>query len=239
MNVGIPLEIACSSLDAVKVAQHHGADRLELCVDLGCGGVSPSVGLLEAAMSLTDLPIFVLIRVREGDFIYSESEKEAMLSDIKHFTSAGAHGLVVGATTQNRCIDEDFARKCRDATSLPLTFHRAFDVCEHQLEGAELLGSIGYDRILTSGGAPTAIEGASTLAQLVKLRKRPIILAGGGIRPDNLHQVLATGADEIHSAALQCVKGGSTSGLFDPNYATVNSSIIDEIKRSMSMSRGK
>lgn len=206
------LEICAANIESVRAAVEGGADRIELCSALAEGGVTPSAGLIEEALKYSgQIGIHVLIRPRGGNFTYCTSEVNAMVSDIKFCRNAGVDGVVIGALTATTEIDTDVCRRLIDAAGdMSVTFHRAFDVCKNPYIALEQAIELGCHRILTSGGAPKAIDGVVELAQLVeKSHGRIIILAGSGVNPDNAIPLLdATGVSELHASASIAVPSG-------------------------------
>jgi len=197
-------EVCCGSLDDVRAAVLGNADRVELCSALEVGGVTPSAGMIEQAVAM-GIPVQVLIRLRSGNFVYSAEEVEAMCADIQIAKQLGAHGVVIGALTPKGDIDINACRRMMEsAQGLSVTFHRAFDECRDPFIALEQIISMGCDRILTSGQAPTAYEGISTLRSLVESAKsRIVILAGSGVTPDNVQQIIKeTGVTEVHGTRL-------------------------------------
>jgi copper homeostasis protein len=143
-----------------------------------------------------------MIRPRGGAFVYSDDEIDAMTRDIEHVGSTGIAGIVTGVLTPDARVDVERTRTLVNAAAgLPVTFHRAFDSAANLPDALEQLIQIGVSRVLTSGGAPTALEGASVIAALVdQARERIAIMAGGGIREYNVRDVIArTGVREVHS----------------------------------------
>ncbi|MBL7793592.1 MAG: copper homeostasis protein CutC [Saprospiraceae bacterium] len=198
------LEICCASYTSALAAQSGGADRIELCMGLELDGLTPSAGMLIKTRQALNIPIFVLIRPRAGNFCYSEHEIEVMLEDISQAKIMGADGIVCGALqTDGQLHYEHTARLVAASAPLPFTFHRAFDVCTAPLEAIDQLAALGVNRILTSGGAPSAPAGAEALRQYIDYAgNRLRIMAGGGIRPDNLGLLLQTAPlQELHSSA--------------------------------------
>src|SRR5205085_7413207 len=134
------------------------------------GGVTPSAGLIGAVWERLEIPVFVLIRPRTGDFLYSVDELDVMLRDIALARSLDADGIVIGALTPEGDVDVRTVHKLVEAAgSMQVTFHRAFDFVRDQNVALETLIELGVDRVLTSGGAPTALEGAQKIASLVEL----------------------------------------------------------------------
>jgi copper homeostasis protein len=195
------VEAAVETLEAALAAADGGAHRIELCTDLARGGTTPSVQLLRDCRSQLLLPIFVLVRPRPGDFVYTAAEHRTMIEQICRAKEAGAHGIVTGSLTASQQIAETTtAELIAAARPLFVTFHRAFDVCVDQAAALERLIRLGVDRVLTSGGAPTAPEGIERIRQLVtQAAGRIEILAGGGIHGENVARLVReTGVREVH-----------------------------------------
>jgi len=212
--VTVLVEAAVESLNAALAAAEGGADRIELCTDLAHGGTTPDEKVLRACRAQLTIPVFVLIRPRAGDFVYTEAEHQAMLEQIRGAKAAGADGIVTGALTdpgasprgqpnESRTIDLIAA-----ARPLPVTFHRAFDACDDLSAALEILLRLGVERVLTSGGAPTAPEGAGRLDRLVVQSSGRIeILAGGGIDAKNVAALVhESGVREIHFSVKDAAK---------------------------------
>ena len=213
------LEIAIDCLPDALSAVSHGADRLEVCSRLDLSGLTPSEALVRTLRRDTQVPLFVMIRPRGGDFIYSEEEFVEMERQIDNAKSWGVHGLVFGILRSDQTIDIERTRALvRLSAPLPVTFHRAFDRCPDLEVSAHALAEAGVKRILTSGGKASAEEGMVKLKEMVewsndvqvgsrqvlagRVQERLIILPGGGVRPGNIRRILEfTGATEIHSAA--------------------------------------
>lgn len=189
------VEAAVETLEGALAAAEGGADRIELCADLANGGTTPEIDLLRSVRSQLEIPVFVLIRPRAGDFVYTPAEHRTMLEQIGQAKDAGAHGIVSGSLTDHQTFDLVEA-----AHPLPFTFHRAFDEYVDQATKLEQLIALGVDRVLTSGGAPTAAEGAGQIRRLVvQARDRITVLAGGGIDASNVFNlVLETEVREVH-----------------------------------------
>ena len=197
----IQIEACVESLEAAVAAAEGGAHRIELCADLRVGGVSPGKALLEACLARLAIPVFVMVRPRPGDFHYSAREHATMLDEIRRVTAAGAHGIVTGTLRSDRRVNDARTRDLvAAARPRPVTFHRAFDDCPDSARALETLIALGVTRVLTSGGAPTAQEGAAKIAQLVRLAAGRIgILAGGGVNGSNVAALVrGSGVREVH-----------------------------------------
>lgn len=195
-------EVCVDSVAGAHAAARGGGDRIELCAALELGGITPSAGMLEAVADL--LPTHVLIRCRGGDFSYDRSEIRVLAKDVELAIDRGAESVVLGALTDEGDIDlPAMVRLLGAAGDVPVTFHRAFDSVRDPLAALDDLLELGVDRLLTSGAAATAIEGADLIAELVR-RSGPdlTVLPGGGITPQNAAAlVIATGARELHFSA--------------------------------------
>ena len=202
------LEIIASTVEEAVAAEQAGADRIELVSALSEGGLTPSYGLIRQVVSTVEIPVHVLVRPHSKSFVYSKSDEEAIITDIDLIRELGAAGIVVGSLTADGRVDEGFlGRIIKHKGELSLTFHRAIDSSRDILEAAEVLADFPeVDRILTSGGQATALEGKETIARLIEDHPDLIILPGSGITLENAEALLeATKASELHvgSAVLQ------------------------------------
>lgn len=198
------LEVAASSLTSALAAQAGGAGRVELCGQLADGGVTPSYGLVAAARDRLQIPLYVLVRPRSGDFLYDEAEFELMQRDIEACVRLGCDGVVIGALNADAGVDLAGCRALAAAAGgLGVTFHRAFDAARDPARALEDVIALGCERVLTSGGHRSALDGAAHIAALVQQAAgRVRIMAGAGIRPENVANVLARSrADELHASA--------------------------------------
>lgn len=196
------VEAAVETIEAALAAERAGADRIELCANLSDGGTTPSAGLIAAVVEQTHLPVFVLIRPRAGGFVYSSDEIDAMTRDIELAGGAGIAGIVIGALTSHGGVDVEHIRTLmKAAAGLPVTFHRAFDSTANLADALQQVIDVGATRVLTSGGAATALDGADAIASLVdQAGERISIMAGGSIREHNVRDVIArTGVREVHA----------------------------------------
>lgn len=198
------LEVCAASVESAKAAAQGGAYRIELCTALELDGLTPSPEEMAEARKIEDIKMNVLIRSREGDFVYSEAETALMVRQIETARRLGADGVVIGALTPEGDIDLPTCRRMMEAAGdLSVTFHRAFDQCRHPEQGLEEIIGLGCQRLLTSGQQPTALEGVPFLRKLQQQANgRIIIMPGAGVTPDNAAQILCeTGCHEIHSSA--------------------------------------
>jgi copper homeostasis protein len=194
------IEVCAFSLEACLIADRAGADRIELCAGPAEGGLTPSAGLLTLARQQCRLPIHAMIRPRGGDFCYTETELAVMRADIDLARQLGADGLVLGVLQPDGAIDAARMRELIDlARPLPVTFHRAFDLCRDPHEALDTLMQLGVRRLLTSGQQPTADAGLSLLRDLVKQANGRIeIMAGSGVNAGNAGLLAQTGVDALH-----------------------------------------
>ncbi len=197
------LEICAGSLQSALNAQSGCAQRIELCDNLEEGGTTPSPGNIRQAIQLLNIPVFILIRPRPGDFIYTDDEMEVMRTDIQYCKAQGAGGVVLGILKSDGAVDkEKMAELILLARPMQVTFHRAFDMARDPFEALEDIISLGCNRLLTSGQAMSAPEGAMLLADLVrKAGDRIMIMPGGGINEQNVTGLIQkTGVKEIHAS---------------------------------------
>ena len=205
------LEVCTASMRSVQAAVAGGAKRIELCSALSVGGLTPSLGLLREVRALhPELRIHVLIRPREGDFVYSEEELRVMERDIEAVLPY-ADSIVSGAMTSAGDVDEVATRRLLERSQgVAFTFHRAFDQSQSPLEALETIRALGCTRILTSGTKDTAEAGIPIIRQLVEHAAGAIkILPGGGVTASNIKRILTeTGAREVHGSASLHLQDG-------------------------------
>ncbi|MDH7913330.1 copper homeostasis protein CutC [Winogradskyella sp. SYSU M77433] len=202
------LEICANSYQSAKNACDAGAHRIELCQELSVGGITPSYGLLKKVIEELDIPVFVLIRPRSGNFVYSDDEFQIMKNDIQVCKDLGCKGIVSGILKPDDTIDVERTKILIDlAKPLSFTFHRAFDEVKNPKEALLQLIELGANRVLTSGKKTTAEEGLDLLKELNVLAKNRItILAGGGITSKNANLFKEAGLTEIHASASSTKK---------------------------------
>ncbi len=195
------LEICLDSVASCIAAERGGARRVELCADLAVGGTTPSAGMIAVARNSVRIGIHVMIRPRGGDFCYSDAEFEVMKKDVVLAKELGADGVVFGILTRNGLVEEHRTRELVAlARPMEVTFHRAIDATADPLRSLESLIGAGVDRILTSGRAPSALEGIDGIRQLVQQGAgRIAIMAGVGINVGNAREIRdRTGVRDIH-----------------------------------------
>ncbi|MDE1149570.1 MAG: copper homeostasis protein CutC [Azospirillaceae bacterium] len=196
------LEVCVDSPAGVAAAIKGGADRLELCSALALGGLTPSRGLMALAASCPR-PSYAMIRPRAGDFVYGRSDLDVMGDDIDTVRALGLSGVVLGASLPNGELDVAALSILVDrADGLGKTLHRAIDLTPDPIEALEAAIELGFERVLTSGGARTAVEGMETIADLVdQAQGRISIMAGSGVNADNAVDLIQrTGVTEVHAS---------------------------------------
>ena len=196
------LEVCVADPRSLAAAIEGGAERIELCSALELGGLTPLPGLMALAAE-SGIETYALIRPRSGDFVFGPDDEDAMLRDIDAVRAAGLSGVVLGASRPDGRLDDQLlARLLSHASGLDSTLHRAIDLVPDFAEATETAIALGFHRILTSGGAPTALEGLGQLALAYATAAGRIkIMAGSGVRPDNVLELLAAvPVDEVHSS---------------------------------------
>lgn len=239
------IEIVVYNLESALMAKQGGADRIELCDNPGEGGTTPSFGIIQRVREMANLDLFVMIRPRGGDFLYSEDEFEIMKTDIMAAKRAGAEGVVFGILTADGRID---ISRCTELIQLSnpmqVTCHRAFDMTNDLSQALEDCIGCRFNRILTSGGKLRAIEGVDTIANLNRqAQKRISIMPGSGVSEENIVELVSkTGVTEIHFSAVtfresdMTWRNNSISGMGNVQNAefvvrTVHSSKILNIRK--------
>lgn len=200
----IALELSTDTIAGAIAADGLGVERIELCSAGGLGGLTPGPGLLSAVLAnVKTAEVHVLIRPREGGFQYSAVEVDALLADVSYAVSAAANGVVVGVLTADGEVDATVLRELMGAAQgRTVTFHRAIDVCRDPVAAVEKLAELGVARVLSSGQALNAEDGAPVLARMVEAAgSRIAVMACGGVRANNAVAVLrATGVRDLHAA---------------------------------------
>lgn len=219
--------------------------RVELCENLHEGGTTPSYGAILLARKMLHIKLHVLIRPRSGDFLYNDAEFKTMVADVKQCIAAGCDGIVTGILNADGTVDKQRCSKLikiAKAHGLSVTFHRAFDVCADMYQAMEDIIEMGCHRILTSGGKSTAMQGAGTIACLIKQAAgRIIIMPGSGINQKNVASLVGfTKATEIHSSARVHVDNKALiAGDNDAGGYTADVTDAGQVKMILKMANGQ
>ena len=194
------IEVCAESYEYAVKTEKAGANRVELCKDLHLDGLTPDYESAKKTIDALNIPVFILIRPREGDFIYSDEEFELMKQDILKFKEMGCKGIVSGVLNDDKSIDIKRTKELVELSRpLDFTFHRAFDVVSKPLKEIENLIRLGVDRILTSGQKNKAIDGLDLLEELKEISKnRILIMPGSGI--SNMNFMKFNSFNEIHGS---------------------------------------
>lgn len=201
------LEIACFSVQSAVIAQQAGAHRIELCADRMAGGTTPTIAVFSQVIAQVDLPIYVMIRPRGGNFVYTPAEFVQMKQSVLQFKQAGVHGFVFGCLLENGTVHPTQNKELLQlAHPLPCTFHRAFDEIQEKEQALHELIKLGFHNILTAGHQGDAHSGIPILKNMYEQAQGAInILAGGGVRSANATTILVnTGLSWLHSSAIMC-----------------------------------
>lgn len=237
----ILLESPVFSVDAALKAAEFGVDRLELCSSFPEGGETPGAGMLSYLKSCVTIPIFVMIRPRGGDFIYSESEISAMEREIEILDGYGADGFVFGILNVDGSVNE---RQCNrlvyKAGSKPCTFHRAVDESRNPVEAVEPIINCGFKRILTSGGKENVSKGLPVILQMLKKAGSDIIIMpGGGMNPELVKPLKKSSSNlkEVHASCktweeIQMESTESTQSKQRVKRLTISRDIVKEFKKA-------
>ena len=198
------IEVCAESYEYAVKAEKAGADRIELCKDLHLDGLTPDLEIAKKTINKLNIPVFILIRPREGDFNYSNEEYELMKADIVKFKEMGCKGIVSGVLKSDNTIDLIRTKELIELSKpIDFTFHRAFDKIINPFNGMEQLINIGANRILTSGQKETAVEGIELIKKLNESAKGRIkIMPGSGIKQNNLNMFYNININEIHGSSI-------------------------------------
>ena len=206
------VEACVDSVASAVAAERGGAGRIELCDNLFDGGTTPSAGMISAVKAAVKIPVFVIVRPRGGGFFYSDAELGVMRLDIEAARMLGADGIVTGALTADAQVNVQHMRPLVDAAAgMPTTFHRAFDLTPDLGKALEDVMALGVTRVLTSGGAASALEGVAQIQALVKRSAGAVaIMAGGGLREESVQEVVhRAGVSEVHVRGTRLIGRGS------------------------------
>jgi copper homeostasis protein len=233
------LEVIGFNIKSCFTAQEGGASRIELCAGPGEGGTTPSYAFIKSARENLHIQLYVMIRPRGGDFLYSDEDFEMMKNDVAVCKKFDCDGIVTGILTKGGKVDKKRCKELIDlAYPLEATFHRAFDRVKDPFEALEDVIELGFERILTSGLQPKATDGAQLLSQLIKQSDgRIIIMPGSGITSQNIISIAeSTGATEIHSSASFSEE--SKMDYINPNMnesLSHVSVVIEEVKKMVQL----
>lgn len=229
----LKLEIIGFNIESCLAAQEAGASRIELCAGPGEGGTTPSYAFIKEAREKLEIDLYVMIRPRGGDFLYSDDDFEIMKNDVAICKQLGCDGIVTGILTTDGKVDK---KRCKElielAYPLEATFHRAFDRVADPFEALEDIIELRFERILTSGLKPKAIEGLEILSKLIKQSDdRIVIMPGSGIIAENIITIAeSTAAKEFHSSASFVkqseMKFKNTEMNESLNYVSVNKDAV-------------
>jgi copper homeostasis protein len=197
----VVLEVCVDCAEGLEAAIAGGADRIELCAALAVGGLTPSRGLMQFAAGC-GVPVFAMIRPRAGDFVFSKDDLAVMRSDIAAARAAGLAGVVLGASTPEGRLDETvLADLAGEASGMQMTLHRAFDLVPEIAEALDVAMKLGFDRVLTSGGAATVTDGLVRLRETFRLAEGRIgILPGSGVSADTVSVLKGLPLREVHAS---------------------------------------
>lgn len=234
----VRLEVCVDDALGLAEAVAGGADRVELCAALGIGGLTPSFGLMELA-AMAPIPCYPMIRPRAGDFVFSASEVAVMKADIRAARALGLPGVVLGASLPDGRLDHAILSDLvAEAQGLDLTLHRCIDLCPEATEAVEIAVSLGFRRILSSGGALTAAQGLPRLAEMFTAAKnRLIIMPGSGVSVETLPALAALPLTEVHAscaAALPAAGAPLAFGFQSPNDKRTSRAKVAALKAALS-----
>lgn len=214
----VGLEVCVDTLEGVLAAKAGGAARVELCAALSEGGLTPPVGLMRAAAK-TGIPCHAMIRPRSGLFRFSADEVAMMAEDVRAAKEAGLAGVVLGVQDAEGRLDTGALRGLMElARGMGTTLHRVIDVVPDTMEALDQAIALGFDRVLTSGGAQEAPEGEAVISEMVRRAEGRIsVMPGCGLTPENVAGIVAkTGVSEVHAACSERVPEAETFSDFDP-----------------------
>ncbi|MET3898841.1 copper homeostasis protein [Devosia sp. UYZn731] len=235
----ILLEICVDNAEGLAAAIAGGADRIELCSALELGGLTPSPGLIRQAAKAS-IPVYAMVRPRPGDFIFGGADVEIMLAEIDIIREAGLAGVVLGASLSGGALDEQTLRRLTThAAGLGTTLHRAIDLVPDFDLAVDLAADLGFERVLTSGGARHAVEGMDTIAAMIERAAGRIgILAGSGVRPGNVGTLLdRLPLTQVHASCSAPARPADAAavrlGFTNPAGKETSAEIVAELKRAL------
>jgi len=233
------LEVCVADPDSLQAAITGGAQRIELCAALELGGLTPSPGLMRMASS-APVPVYVLIRPRSGDFVFSPADIDVMLADIEAVRGHGLAGVVLGASHPDGTLAEEvLARLSEAAGSLGRTLHRAIDLTPDVARAMEIAVELGFERVLSSGGEPSALDGIGRLRAMCEVAQgRLSVMAGSGVTPADVRKLLkAVPVDEVHSscASPQVMQGSDAIrlGFAEPTRRRTDAAVVAALREAL------
>lgn len=222
------LEVCVDSVESAIAAEAGGASRIELCGSLMIGGTTPTMALLDLVKEKIDIPVYVLIRPRFGDFCYTILEFEQIKKEVIQAKQHGADGIVIGVLKPDGSLDIERMRELVEiARPLHITLHRAFDVCKQPLDTLELIKELGIHTILTSGQEQTCVQGKELLTELVRRAGSEVeILIGSGLKSSNIEEMIrATGARAYHLSGKKEIE---SQMLYRPKEVSMGLPVLSE-----------
>lgn len=236
------VEVCANSLESAWNAQRAGANRIELCSELGVGGITPSFGLIKMVKQQLDIPVHVLVRPRSGHFTYSDMEFEVMKTDIVACMELGVDGVVSGVLLKDFSVDEERTQELvKLANPMHFTFHRAFDWVLDPVDALKQLERMGIGTVLTSGGQTSAEKGLENLEKWQK-ETSMTIMPGGGVSPSNAFKFKNSGLRALHCSGTSFrnpldVKGkitmNSSRHLVEDRVAVTNEDVVRHIVQAV------
>lgn len=230
------VEVCCNSLESALNAEKGGADRIELCSELGVGGITPSYGLVTLVKEQLSIPVHVLIRPRSAHFTYTQTELDVILKDIEFCRDIGVQGIVSGALNEDHTLNVEMTKKIIDhAKPLHFTFHRAFDWLPNTVSALPKLVELGVNTILTSGSSSNAEAGMASLKKLLALELPVTIMPGAGVNADNVKLFKEAGFKAVHFSGtafenevllVQKISMNSSKHLAEKHIAVTNEEIV-------------
>jgi copper homeostasis protein len=225
------VEVVATSLESCIAAEQGGALRIELCSALSTAGLTPTSALLKMVKQTVQLPIAVMLRPREGDFIYSKQDIKLMEAEMEMCREAGADAFVFGVLNERDEIDRKLlTHLIKQASHVPVVFHRAFDLTPDLKESLNILIDHGCSRVLTSGGASTGNEGKENLFELAEMAVGKIdLMPGGGLREETFEEVLHPLIRHYHLSGRKLVKSPSNASLFEMHRMETDAQTIAHV----------